>query len=41
MPNDNAFIEAFNGLFKADCMIGHRFMSLEDAAEELEGWRRD
>ncbi|GGH36521.1 Transposase [Cribrihabitans marinus] len=40
-PTDNAFIEAFNGRFRAECLNSHWFMSLEDAAEELEAWRRD
>jgi putative transposase len=38
---DNAFIEAFNGRFRAECLNSHWFMSLEDAAEKLEAWRRD
>lgn len=40
-PTDNAFIEAFNGRFRAECLNAHWFMSLEDAAEKLEAWRRD
>lgn len=40
-PTDNAFIEAFNGRFRAECLNCHWFMSLEDAAERLEAWRRD
>lgn len=40
-PTDNAFIEAFNGRFRAECLNSHWFMSLEDAAEKLEAWRRD
>ena len=40
-PTDNAFIEAFNGRFRAECLNSHWFMSLEDAAEKLETWRRD
>lgn len=40
-PTDNAFIEAFNGRFRAECLNCHWFMSLEDAAEKLEAWRRD
>jgi putative transposase len=38
---DNAFIEAFNGRFRAECLNAHWFMSLADAAEKMEGWRRD
>lgn len=40
-PTDNAFIEAFNGRFRAECLNAHWFMGLEDTAEELEAWRRD
>lgn len=40
-PTDNAFIEAFNGRFRAECLNAHWFMSLADAAEKLEAWRRD
>ncbi|WP_417523689.1 IS3 family transposase, partial [Marinovum sp.] len=40
-PTDNAFIEAFNGRFRAECLNAHWFMNLEDAAEKLEAWRRD
>ena len=40
-PTDNAFIEAFNGRFRAECLNAHWFMGLEDAAEKLEAWRRD
>ena len=40
-PTDNAFIEAFNGRFRAECLNSHWFMSLADAAEKMEVWRRD
>ena len=40
-PTDNAFIEAFNGRFRAECLNAHWFMSLADAAEKMEAWRRD
>lgn len=39
-PTDNAFIEAFNGRFRAECLNAHWFLTLADAAEKLEGWRR-
>jgi putative transposase len=39
-PTDNAFIEAFNGRFRAECLNAHWFMSLEDAREKMEDWRR-
>ena len=40
-PTDNAFIEAFNGRFRAECLNTHWFLSLADAQEKLEDWRRD
>ena len=40
-PTDNAFIEAFNGRFRAECLNAHWFMSLEDARQKMEDWRRD
>lgn len=39
-PTDNAFIEAFNGRFRAECLNLHWFLTLADAAEKLEAWRR-
>lgn len=39
-PTDNAFIEAFNGRFRVECLNQHWFMSLEDARQKMEGWRR-
>ncbi len=40
-PTDNAFIEAFNARFRAECLNEHWFLSLEDAREKAEAWRRD
>ena len=40
-PTDNAYIEAFNGKFRAECLNAHWFMGLEDTAKKLEAWRRD
>ena len=40
-PTDNAFIESFNGRFRAECLNTHWFLSLADAREKLEHWRRD
>ena len=34
-PTDNAFIEAFNGQFRAVCLNAHWFLSLADAAKKL------
>jgi putative transposase len=39
-PTDNAFIEAFNGRLRAECLSAHWFLSLADAREKLEAWRR-
>jgi putative transposase len=40
-PTDNAFIESFNGKFRAECLNQHRFMSLDDAARKCDAWRRE
>ena len=40
-PTDNAFIEAFNGRLRAECLNTHWFLTLSDAREKLESWRRD
>ena len=37
----NAFIEAFNGKFRAECLNAHWLMTLADAWEKLGNWRRD
>ena len=39
-PTDNAFIEAFNGRFRAECLNAQWFLSLADAREKMEDWRR-
>lgn len=39
-PTDNAFIEAFNSKFRAECLNTHWFLSLADACEKMEEWRR-
>lgn len=40
-PTDNAFIESFNGKFRAECLNAHWFMSLDDARLKMEEWRKD
>lgn len=40
-PTDNSYIESFNGKFRAECLNAHWFMSLPDAREKVEAWRRD
>ena len=39
-PTDNAYIEAFNGRFRAECLNAHWFLTLDDARAKLEDWRR-
>ena len=39
-PTDNAFIEAFNGRFRSECLNAHWFMTLADAREKMEDWLR-
>lgn len=40
-PTDNALIESFNGSFRDECLNTHWFLSLDDAREKIEAWRRD
>ena len=40
-PTDNAFIEAFNGRLRAECLNAHWFLTLADARQKLEDWRKD
>jgi putative transposase len=40
-PTDNAYIESFNARFRLECLNEHWFMSMEDAREKVEEWRRD
>ncbi len=39
-PTDNGFIEAFNSKLRSECLNVHWFMSLADAREKQEDWRR-
>jgi putative transposase len=39
-PTDNAFIEAFNGRLRSECLNAHWFMTLADAREKMEDWLR-
>ena len=39
-PTDNAFIEAFNSKVRSECLNTHWFMSLQDACEKVEAWRK-
>jgi putative transposase len=40
-PIDNAYIESFNGSFRDECLNTNWFLSLEDAREKIEDWRRE
>ena len=40
-PNQNAFIESFNGKFRQECLDTHWFTTLDDARREIEAWRID
>ena len=39
-PTDNAFIEAFKGRLRQECLNENWFLSLKDAEEKVESWRR-
>lgn len=38
-PQDNAYIESFNGKFRDECLNEHWFISLQDAQQKIETWR--
>lgn len=40
-PTDNAFIESFDGSFRDECLNVNWFLSLEDAQEKIEHWRKE
>jgi integrase-like protein len=40
-PTDNAFVESFNGTFRAECLDAHWFMSLTETQQIVETWRRE
>jgi len=40
-PTDNAFVESFNGKFRAECLNTAWFLSLVEAQKKCEAWRRD
>lgn len=39
-PTDNSFIGSCNGKFQAECLNVHWFLTLDDARQKLEYWRR-
>ena len=40
-PNQNAYVESFNGRMRDECLNEHWFMSLGQARETIETWRQD
>ena len=40
-PTDTAHIEAVNSRLRAECLNASWFLSLADAKDRLEAWRRD
>lgn len=40
-PNQNAYVESFNGRLRDECLNEHWFVSLAHARVEIEAWRRD
>ncbi len=40
-PVDNAHIEAFNARLRAECLNASWFLSMGDARDRIEAWRRD
>ena len=40
-PNQNAYVESFNGRLRDECLNEHWFTSLPHARLEIERWRRD
>jgi putative transposase len=39
-PTDNAKNESFNGRLREECLNAHWFLSLADARQKIEAWRR-
>ena len=40
-PTENAFSESFKGKFRDECLNEHWLVSLAEAREKIEVWRRD
>jgi putative transposase len=40
-PNDNAFVESFNGKLRDECLNENRFLTLIEAQTIIEAWRND
>jgi putative transposase len=40
-PEQNAYVESFNGKFRDECLNEHWFANLKEAREKIEDWRQD
>jgi putative transposase len=40
-PEQNAYVESFNGKFRDECLNEHWFANLKEAREKIENWRQD
>jgi transposase InsO family protein len=40
-PTDNAFVESFNGTFRAECLNAHWFGTLAEAKRLIDAWRQE
>lgn len=40
-PEQNAYVESFNGKFRDECLNEHWFADLKEAREKIEDWRQD
>jgi putative transposase len=40
-PNENAFIESFNGRLREECLNDNQFLTLVEAQTIIEAWRKD
>ena len=40
-PNQNAYVESFNGRLRDECLNEHWFFSLSQARDTIETWRLD
>jgi putative transposase len=40
-PQENAYIESFNGKFRDECLNEHWFLSIRHARQEIEAWRQE
>ena len=40
-PTDNGHVESFNGSFRDECLNSHWFISMSDAKEKIEAWKKE